>query len=737
MSSSVVNDFLSALFDNTATSDGDASNSEPTKNPVDSSAPLAHDPSNVKQGNAGIKRQREEVEERKSVTEQPDSKRMAVGSASDAAKAKQQQPTRKTPAPKPQYQPFQQQLLGSTGLSDPYDAYIASQKLHGMKKSSPRAKNSSAIPSDGRSESSRNKTVNQNNHLPHTHPVPKTTLDKYPDEARMFIKNLPPTAAYNDIANHFSKYGKITEVVLKSGNPFVQFETINACRAAVDNENGKPFKSVELVLELSYKRPQNHRHEAPESFNNQRNRRNDNRKPNPPGKAYSQNNRPPGQSGYAHSDKPGPHKGEWNHRQANVHNARGQGNNNRNNNNNNNYRDDPPHRNRPQDSFDQQRQLGNHRNQHGAPEANRRPAPLPSSQPTPYRQNGPVPRGPKASFWPPQRRYGQAVPVVELIVWDKVPDSFITYIEGRFRASRQQLHTTYLHHNDVDKNTLMQHFVIEGVTAVIMVDRNDEAQGKLYMQVFRRSGTTNDSNVHFDEYAGISVDDAVSVVTRANNNPRSSPLNSMMLTQSYSQATPPQAPVPVVQPVSPNVQQPYQYGYAVPQPQVPAATQPPAAVDYNTVAALLGMMQNVAQPTVAANPGVNNAALQLLTSLVNNGATNTNTAPQPPMVAQQYDPDYSQMNYNPQTAAGYNAYSQPPNNQMAYTTSKPTTENDNIANDSRSWQQNNNQYYPGYLDKSSPSTKSVPASSQAAPTTTNVGEILARLQILQQQSQQK
>lgn len=88
--------------------------------------------------------------------------------------------------------------------------------------------------------------------------------------------------------------------------------------------------------------------------------------------------------------------------------------------------------------------------------------------------------------------------MVELIVWDKVPESFITYIEGRFRASRLQLHTTYLHHNDVDKNTLMQHFVIEGVTAVIMVDRNDEAQGKLYMQVFRRSGTANDSNVHFD-----------------------------------------------------------------------------------------------------------------------------------------------------------------------------------------------------------------------------------------------
>ncbi|KAH8551036.1 hypothetical protein BGW37DRAFT_48529 [Umbelopsis sp. PMI_123] len=247
MSSSVVNDFLSALFDNTATTDGNVTNSEPAKDsPADLSAQSANDPLLVKQSDTGIKRQREDEEEHKSVTEQPDSKRMAVNRAADSANTKQQQPTRKTSAPKPQYQPFQQQLLGSTGLSDPYDAYIASQKLHSMKKSSPRAKHSSPISSDGRNDSSHGRPVNQNNHVSHTHPGPKTALDKYPDEARMYIKNLPPTAAYDDISDHFSKYGKIVEVVLKSGNPFVQFESVNACRAAVDNENGKPFKSVEL-----------------------------------------------------------------------------------------------------------------------------------------------------------------------------------------------------------------------------------------------------------------------------------------------------------------------------------------------------------------------------------------------------------------------------------------------------------------------------------------------------------
>ncbi|KAH8551037.1 hypothetical protein BGW37DRAFT_48530 [Umbelopsis sp. PMI_123] len=496
------------------------------------------------------------------------------------------------------------------------------------------------------------------------------------------------------------------------------------------------LKLSNLVLELPHKRPQHHRYESPESFSNQRNRRNDNRKPNHPGKPYAQNKQPSGQGSYTHSDKIGSHKGDWNNRQSNFHNARGQGNNNRNSNN----RDDMPYRNRPHDNFDQQRQSGNNRNQRGAPERHRRPVVPPPSQPAPYRQNGSVPHGPKANFWPPQRRYGQAVPVVELIVWDKVPDAFIAYIEGRFRTSRLQLHTTYLHHNDVDKNTLMQHFVIEGVTAVIMVDRNDEVQGKVYMQVFRRSGITNNSNVHFDEYAGISVDDAVSVVTRATENSRSSPSNSMMLTQSYSQATPPQALAHTAPPVAPNLQQHLQYGYVPPQPQIPASTQPAAvpSVDYNTVATLLGMMQNVAQPIVTSDPGVNSAALQLLTSLVNNNGatTNTNTVPPPSTIPQQYDPAYSQINYNPQATSGYNAYSQPSGNQMAYTTTKPAADTDHTVKDTSTWQQNNSQYYPGYLEKSSPATITVP-SSQAAPTTTNVGEILARLQVLQQQSLQK
>jgi hypothetical protein len=45
---------------------------------------------------------------------------------------------------------------------------------------------------------------------------------------------------------------------------------------------------------------------------------------------------------------------------------------------------------------------------------------------------------------------------------------------------------------------LMQHFIMEGVTAVVMVDHQDEAHGKVYMQVFERSNGDDASNVRFD-----------------------------------------------------------------------------------------------------------------------------------------------------------------------------------------------------------------------------------------------
>jgi len=736
MSSSVVNDFLSALFDNTIASESDVSNPEPAKVStfVASSEISSTEGAQTESVAAGVKRQREE--EREPTSDQ--SHKRVTTDASDIAAAKPvkkslPQPTRK-PTAKPQYQPFQQQLLGSTAMSDPFDAYLASQKLNNMHNASQRAKDSPSVSSDSRREKDgRGKGMNRDSHPSHASHVSKSAIDNLPAEARMFIKKLPQSITHDEIIDHFSKYGKIREVVPKSGFGFVQFESIDSCRKAIENENGNTFKNVELVLEPCHKRPHHNRSEESEPVNQRNHRKQDNQKAPPPSKSsFSPGARHASQPGYSQSDKPNPNRGgQWNNRHSNFNSAGGQGN------NRHSYRDDASHRNRPHENFDQQRQFGNNRHQRGGPDPSRRqPA---SSQKSPYKQNSALPRGTKTSYWPPQRRYGQAVPVVELVVWDNVPESFITYIEGRFRAGNLQLHTSYLQQNDVDKDTLMQHFVMEGVTAVIMVDRNDEVRGKVYMQVFERSPSANASNVRFDEYAGISVDDAVSVVARATSN-KGQTSNSMMLTQSYSQATspqgqrstPPQNPMPSQQPVN--------YRYGASQQQISLPAQPPVApaVDASaTMAALLGMVQSAAQPNIATDPSINNVALQLLTSIVNGTAASNPSSvnQQPPAISQQYDPAYSQINYNPPSTVGYSAYNQPPANQMAYTTAKPPVADNNVGKDPLAWQHNNNQnskYYPTYSSTSTRATTVPPP----APTT-DVGAILAKLQMLQQQSNQQ
>lgn len=247
------------------------------------------------------------------------------------------------------------------------------------------------------------------------------------------------------------------------------------------------------------------------------------------------------------------------------------------------------------------------------------------------------------------------------------------------------------------------------------------------------------------EYAGISVDDAVALVARANDESN----NSMMLTQSFSQPTRSQAQRQPA-PISNNLQQPT--GYGLP-PTHSATNQPVApALDVNAVAALLGIVQNAAQPNSASDLGVNNAAIQLLTSLVasttaaTNLNTNTNnpttvaqhTIPQQAPIPQQYDPAYSQLNYNPQSSSSYNTNGQSPHAPSAYTTAAQPANGSYTGPPVNSWYTHDNQnanYYPMYNDSQAQGQAS--SVSQAGNTSANVGEILAKLHSLQQQGQRK
>lgn len=233
MSSSVVNDFLSALFDNNVASET-----------INTHVPK--DANQVKEDGTGIKRRHEEEENDKVNVDQPDTKRLATKSANTPVK-KEAQHVRKSNAPKPQYQPFQQQLLGSSVLSDPYDAYIASQATASSQANSSTKKVSQKhITSPTTTDRESSFTKDKNERSPHPEYAAKNVIDKLPAESRMIIKKLPHAVTHSELVNHFSKYGKILDVVPKHGFGFVQFDSIAACRTAIENENGKPFQSVEL-----------------------------------------------------------------------------------------------------------------------------------------------------------------------------------------------------------------------------------------------------------------------------------------------------------------------------------------------------------------------------------------------------------------------------------------------------------------------------------------------------------
>lgn len=251
MSSSVVNDFLSALFDSTATPEADTTSQTPSSKevPLSSTIPpenVSKYANQVKADGTGIKRRHVEEEKDKVNVDRPHAKRLATENASTPLK-KENQRVRKSNAPKPQYQPFQQQLLGSSVLSDPYDAYIASQAATSKQPNSSTQnapQKHIASPSDVHREYS--STKDKDERSPHAQYDAKSAIDKLPAESRMIIKNLPPAVTHDEIVNYFGRYGKILEVVPKLGFGFVQFDSVAACRTAIENENGEPFQSVEL-----------------------------------------------------------------------------------------------------------------------------------------------------------------------------------------------------------------------------------------------------------------------------------------------------------------------------------------------------------------------------------------------------------------------------------------------------------------------------------------------------------
>ncbi|KAI9261085.1 hypothetical protein BY458DRAFT_257597 [Sporodiniella umbellata] len=73
--------------------------------------------------------------------------------------------------------------------------------------------------------------------------------------SKMRMRNVSTAMHWKDIRDRFSKFGKIIDIVFKHPFVFVQFETVEACTSAVENEQGKPWRGSTLELEVCRYRP--------------------------------------------------------------------------------------------------------------------------------------------------------------------------------------------------------------------------------------------------------------------------------------------------------------------------------------------------------------------------------------------------------------------------------------------------------------------------------------------------
>ncbi|KAL1995064.1 hypothetical protein VTN49DRAFT_1251 [Thermomyces lanuginosus] len=76
--------------------------------------------------------------------------------------------------------------------------------------------------------------------------------DRFPQGSRLFVGNLPTErVTKRDLFHVFHKYGTITQISIKQAYGFIQFTDANACRQALQEEQGGVIRGRKIHLEIS------------------------------------------------------------------------------------------------------------------------------------------------------------------------------------------------------------------------------------------------------------------------------------------------------------------------------------------------------------------------------------------------------------------------------------------------------------------------------------------------------
>ncbi|BFZ59038.1 nuclear polyadenylated RNA-binding protein 3 [Saitoella coloradoensis] len=287
--------------------------------------------------------------------------------------------------------------------------------------------------------------------------------DQMPPNARMFIGNLPDGTTKWELFTKFYKYGRMAQISIKPSYGFIQFLSGEDCKAAIEGEDGTSIHGKKLHLEVS--KPPRPREEREREKKEKERPRYDGRD-----RSISPRGRAPGRmagagnyGGYNHNARSPPRYGRSSRSPPR-------------------YRDE---RDRDRDYYD------------------RRPRSPPRRG---YRSPSPPRGGPQ---FPLPRRHGRDVPEVQILALDEADRNFVKFVDAAF-AAQFRTHTLSLSPR-LPVDEVIRQMVVEGVDAVVILNRNLQYRNKISLQCFDRRGG---ANVKFEEYADVDINVGVALVQR-------------------------------------------------------------------------------------------------------------------------------------------------------------------------------------------------------------------------------
>ncbi|EGX96657.1 arginine/serine-rich splicing factor, putative [Cordyceps militaris CM01] len=368
--------------------------------------------------------------------------------------------------------------------------------------------------------------------------------DRFPEGSRLFIGNLSSDkVSKKDVFEIFHKYGRLAQISLKSAYGFVQYHTVEEGSRAVQSLEGIEIKGRRIHLEVSklQDKSKKERNKSPERGSRGRDgaRKGD--------KYYDRDER---RGGRHHSPRRQGHHG----------------------------------RDSSYSGRDKFHDSGRGRDRSRSPGYGR-------SDKSRYRKRSNSPYGGRSRYQDKQidlpRRYGAEVPDVQIITPQEVNREFTKWVEHIFNTKGLRTEVMILH-SQFPKDQVIQRQAAEGVHAVVELDMRAQDSGMIPVQVFDRSGGSN--NVRFDQYVDLLPSMAGDIVIRAKNAAAATAAAAAAYTQqSYAgyQYQPPAQQHP----------QRGGYGGAAPPPvayvsAAPAAPAAPAITNIGDIARLVGHVDN-------------------------------------------------------------------------------------------------------------------------------------------------